>query len=554
MGVTSGLSFRKQSRIIVLWAWIIAPAMGETLTYVLTPQPEKGCTQVELTWATHGRSGSRLCVAQRLGTVADVPALLKDMQFEGTTGVRQDKACWQVTHRSGAEVRCRYTVDPERRRFDWKTTHHPITTATFFHGMGSAFLLVPSPGGDTPEEFEVVVRWRLPTGWDAVCSWGAGRTVGARLKPEEVRESVYLAGTLVMQRTKVPGANELTVAMVDRFGFEASEFAELAAGIIAGQCSFMHEERFPPFVVTAIPVGEAVKAGDSRLAGMGLYHSFALCVAPEGTLTEGVELLFAHELFHFWNGRMLPPEDPQELVYWFVEGFTDYYSLRILYESGHWKPAVYAQWINRHLREYAANPARNATNEAIKAGFWTERDTVGEVAYQRGLLLGLRWHKLARGHGVVEGIDRLFMNLVRRGREGGFKLSNEAIRKLGGDVLGAWFPPEFDRYVVSAKTVDVPADALSPEFTGRVKSVYEYVLGFDRERSLAEQRVCGLVAGTPAAQAGLKEGDELAAWTIPGDTEQKVELKVIRGGKVKKITYFPRGAKTEVLQFTPTKL
>lgn len=553
MGAKCGSGLCRRLCSIAIGAWVIAPAAGETLTYSLTPQPEQGRLQVELSWTTQGRSSSRLCVAQHWGTVADVPALLKDMQFEGTSGVRQDKACWVLTHRSGAELRCRYTVDPERRTFDWKTTHHPITTEAFFHGMGSAFLLVPSPGGDTPEEFEVVVRWKLPTGWDAVCSWGAGRTVGARLKPEEFRESVYLAGKLVTQHTKALGAGEITVAMVDRFGFNVGAFAEMAAGIIAGQCAFMREIRFPPFVVTAIPVGEAVKAGDSRLAGIGLYHSFALCVAPEGKLTDGVEHLFAHELFHYWNGRMLRAEDPQELVYWFVEGFTDYYALRILCESRQWKPAVYAKWINRHLREYAANPAQNATNEAIRAGFWTERDTVGEVAYQRGLLLGLRWHKLAREHGVPDGIDRLFTALVERGRESGLKLSNEAIRKAGGDLLRVWFPPEFDRYVIDAATVEVPEDALEPEFTGKVKPVYEYVLGFDRERTLADQRVRGLAAGTPAAQAGVKEGDELAGWTIPGDTDKKVELKVRRDGKVKTISYFPRGAKTEVLQFTPAK-
>jgi predicted metalloprotease with PDZ domain len=286
---------------------------------------------------------------------------------------------------------------------------------------------------------------------------------------------------------------------------------------------------------------------------MGLYHSFALCVAPEGKLTDGVEHLFAHELFHTWNGRMLRAEDPQELVYWFVEGFTDYYALRILYESGRWTPAVYAKWTNRHLREYAANPAQNATNDAIKAGFWTERDTVGEVAYQRGLLLGLRWHKLAREHDVADGVDRLFTALVERGRDDGHRLSNEVIRKAGGELLGAWFLPEFDRYVVDAATVDVPADGLAPDFAGKVKAVYEYVLGFDRERTLAEQRVRGLVAGTPAATAGLAEGDELAGWTIPGDADKKVELKVRREGKVKTITYFPRGARTEVLQFTPAK-
>jgi predicted metalloprotease with PDZ domain len=528
-------------------------ARAETLTYVLTPDTRQGCVRVELTWQTEGRSASRLCATPHWGTVADVPALLKDLKFGGSSDVRRDKACWQVTHAPGAELRCTYTVDPGRKKFDWNSTHHPIATKTFFHGFGSAMLITPVGGGGQPEEYEVLVRWKLPAEWKALCSWGSGANVGARLKPEDIRESVYLAGRLVTQRVSVPGADELTVAMADDFGFSAEEFAELAAGIISDQCTFMREQSFPAFVVTAIPVGEPVKTGDLRIAGMGLYRSFALCISPQAKLTDGVEHLFAHELFHTWNGRLLQAEEPEELVYWFTEGFTDYYALRILYESGRWTPATYAQWINRHLREYAANPARNATNEQIRAGYWKERDTVGEAPYQRGLLLGLRWNKLAREHGVRDGVDALLRKLIERAQRGTARLSNDALREEGRAVFGEWFLPEFDRYVRKAETVEVPRDALAPAFTGRMEGVYDFVLGFDRERSLREQRVRGLVAGSAAAKAGVREGDELLGWDVHGDADRPIQLQVLRAGEIKKISYLPRGTRRDMLQFVPAK-
>jgi predicted metalloprotease with PDZ domain len=526
-------------------------AGAETLTYVLTPVPDRGELRVELTWQTAERSESRLCVAEHWGTVSDVPALLKDVTFEGASGVRRDKACWQVAHRLGAELHCRYTVDPGRRAFDWASTHHPITTETFFHGLGGTFLLTPAPGGGQPEEYEVIVRWKLPKGWRAVCSWGTGPSVGARLAPENVRQAVYLAGRLVMHTTDVPGAGELTVALLDKFGFSAAEFADFAAGIIAGQCAFMHEEHFPPFVVTAIPVGAAADGGELRTAGMGLYHSFALCLSPRANLSDGVEHLFAHELFHTWNGRLLRAADPEETAYWFTEGFTDYYALRILFESGRWKADTYARWLNRHLREYAANPARNATNDDIRDGFWKSRHTIGEAPYQRGLLLGLRWHKLARDHGVGEGFDRLLWRLVERARNAKFELSNDVLREEGRQILGDWFVPEFDRYVVRAETIDVPADVLAPELVGRVETVHAYELGFDRERSLRDNRVRLLVAGSAAAKAGLREGDELVDWEIPGEPDAKVQIQVRRAGKLRRLSYHPRGAPSQVFQLVP---
>jgi predicted metalloprotease with PDZ domain len=323
----------------------------------------------------------------------------------------------------------------------------------------------------------------------------------------------------------------------------------MTSTIVGQECEFMREEEFPDFVVTAIPVGEKLKEGDSRLAGSGLYNSFALFVAPGAKLDDAVEHLFAHELFHYWNGRLLKARQPERLVYWFVEGLTDYYALRILDESGYWDSEKYAKWINRHIREYYLNPAINASNEEIEKDYWNKRSTVGEVAYQRGLLLGLRWHKLARDKGVPDGIDRLFRSLVTRGRSGGLLVSNQVVREAGARLLGAWFTPEFDRYVERAETVEVPADALAPDLVGELTEVYEFELGFDRDRSLKDRRVRGLVSGSAADSAGLREGDRLVGWDLHGDPDRLVKLTVQRGARSETVSYYPRGMKRVVMQF-----
>ncbi|MCK4341284.1 MAG: hypothetical protein KAY37_06125 [Phycisphaerae bacterium] len=543
---------RRTWLIVVGLALVIPPAVGETLTYVLSPEPELGRLQVELTWETKGRASSSLCVSPHWGGVEDVPALLKNIVIKGASAGRQEKACWIVSHAAGATLHCQYTVEPGRRAFTWASPHHPITTETFFHGIGNTFLLVPKPGdGGAPEEYEVLLRWKVPKGWQAACSWGYGRHLGARLNVNDLRHSVYLAGPLVTQNAEVAGAGELTVVLLDRFGFSLAEFTKTAAEIIAAECYFMHEKEFPPFIVTVVPVGEQATDGELRMVGTGLYQSLALLLPPQAPLTEGVEHLLAHELFHHWNGKLLRAADPEELVYWFTEGFTDYYALRILFESGRWTPATYAKWINRHLRQYEANPARNASNEAIRVGYWRQRNTLGEVPYQRGLLLGLRWHRLARGRGEPAGLDRLFHDLVRRGRAGDLRVTNEVIRSAGNRLLGDWFGVEFDRYVVDAETVEVPADALAPELVGVVEEIYQYELGFDRERSRKAKSIHGLVPGSAADEAGLREGDKLKAWRLHDDVDRKVQIKVHRDGKTETISYYPRGRRSEVLQFRP---
>jgi len=527
-----------------------AAAQAESLTYVLQPEFGRGVLRVELTWETGERRTSILGVSPRWGPIDNVPGMLRDVRFVGATW-RREGSQWILSHRPRQTIRVRYQVDAGARDFSaWERTHHPIAARDFFHGMGNTFLLVPMPAPGTPETFEVVLRWRLPAGFDAICSWGRGRTVGDRLRAMDLRHSVYLAGRLEV-RDAQQDDRRVTVALVDRFDFDADDLLKMATRIIRHQCDFMVEREFPDFVVTAIPVGPPIRPGESRIAGAGLYHSFALFLAPRSRLTDGVQHLFAHELFHTWNGRLLPAAQPERRVAWFTEGVTDYYALRILFESGDWDARIYARWINRHLRQYVQNPARNATNAEIERDYWTQRDTVGEVAYQRGLLLGLRWHALARRRGVPEGFDRLFRTLIERGRQGGFQLTNDAVRRTGVQVLGDWFGPEFDRYVIQAATVDVPPDALEPQLVGELTDVYAFDLGFDRETSLRERRIRGLKPGSAAARAGLREGDVLVGWRVHDNPDEKIELAVRRGDKTAHITYLPRGRRYRVVQFSP---
>jgi predicted metalloprotease with PDZ domain len=387
---------------------------AEALSYTLTPLAQQGRLRVEIEWKTAGRAYSALGVSRQWGTLTDVPEVLGEVAADGVDSVRRQGPLWIFSHRPGATIRCRYEVEPRVRTFDWSRTHHPITTARYFHGLGNAFLLVPhDEEGVSEREFETVLRWQLPAGWKAACSWGVGRSIGQPVRAADLRNSVYLAGELKLKTVRQDGLT-VDLALVEGCGLDIDEFAEMALTITRQQCRFMEEARFPPLVITAIPVGEPLKEGDTRISGTGLYNSFALFVPPGSRLDDGIEHLFAHELFHYWNGRLVQAADPERLVFWFIEGFTDYYALRILLESGRWDASTYAKWINRHLRDYQRNPAIHATNQEIQERFWTQRDTVGEVAYQRGLLLGLRWHRRARDTGVAEGVDRLLKTLVRR--------------------------------------------------------------------------------------------------------------------------------------------
>ncbi len=539
-------------RVVVLVAFGLAaaaPVGAETLTYVLTPRFGEGRLDVKLTWQTGNRERSALRIAPRWGQVDDVPALLRRITIAGAK-VERDNTLWILTHRPDETLVCQYAVEAGHAAFDrWELAYHPITAKTYFHGVGNAFLLVPYPPAGGPAQYETLVRWELPDGYSAACSWGAGRTIGATMAPEDLARSSYLAGDIVTRSVPRDG-RQIGVAMVDRFDFSADELLGLTTRIVNAQCRFMLEDSFPDFVITALPVGPAVKGNGARIAGSGLYNGFSLYMAPQSRLDDAFEHLFAHELFHYWNGGVLAAEAPERAVYWFVEGFTDYYSLRILHESKVWGSVTYAKWINKHLREYAFNPAARASNAEIDRDYWEKRRTVGEVAYQRGLALGLRWNYLARRNGVSDGLDKLIHALVDRGRTG-LAISNPRLRSAGIETLGAWLGPEFDRYVTQAEPVDVPPEALEPALVGRLQDVFEYELGFDRAASIERRRISGLLRGSEAERAGVRAGDAMLAWNIHNDTDQEITLTVTRDGQRQELHYYPRGERRRAVQFRP---
>lgn len=544
------IRMRTAIRGLLVLCGIVAAVRAETVTYECAPDPEAGLIRVSITWVVGKRESSILQINPSAGSIQDVPSLLKNLAFEGAEAVVQEGANWQISHRPNVTLHVEYVVKPRQRNLDWEKTQLPVTNNRFFHGLGRTFLLTPQAGGGLPAEYEFIFRWKLPERWKAVCSWGgAAPTVGAKLTPADIRESVYFAGTLKLASRRDVGRS-VTLAFIDEFDFTADSFLDTATRIIAHQAAFTRETRFPDFLITAVPVGEPVKPGDARLVGVGLYHSFALWLAPRSQLSDALENLFAHELFHFWNGRILRAAEPDKLCYWFSEGMTDYYAFRILHESGDWTPQTYCKWINRQLREYAHNPAIRATNEDIARDYWPKRNTVGEVAYQRGALLGLRWHQLARQKGVKGGLDRWFFALLDQARKNpDSEYRNADLKAAGVRELGPWFAGEFERFVENCEPVDVPREALGERFVGKVTSTYDFAPGFDVDRSRSQRKVIGLHPGSSAAKAGLREGDELLALRIQPDPALESALRIRRDGQERELRYFARGERRELLQF-----
>jgi predicted metalloprotease with PDZ domain len=101
--------------------------------------------------------------------------------------------------------------------------------------------------------------------------------------------------------------------------------------------------------------------------------------------------LFARELFHAWNPQRLGGFEEvggveDERLYWFSEGFTDYYASLLLLRAGLISLDDYLARYNSSIKDYYASPVRLLT----AAEMVQKRRTNGDAErlfYQWGCLL-----------------------------------------------------------------------------------------------------------------------------------------------------------------------
>jgi predicted metalloprotease with PDZ domain len=232
--------------------------------------------------------------------------------------------------------------------------------------------------------------------------------------------------------------------------------------------------------------------------------------------------------------------EPEELCYWFSEGFTDFFTRRLLLRAGLMTREQYAANLEQSLREYLHNPQRNCTNEEIRAGFWKSPQT-SEMPYRRGDLVAARLDFAIRaktaGRRSLDDFLRESVELGRRREQMDVESLLARIERWTDARLAA----QLRAVVVDGATLELPADTLAPCLSIEPESAPRYELGFDSEASNKANVITGLVSGSAAERAGLAEGQRLLGFMDPRRADQPVHVTVLVDGSRKEFSYLPQG-------------
>lgn len=536
---------------VVLAACGAVSASAAELRYTLTPEVEHGALRaigVELVLRGEDDGSTEIELPNEWGGKSELWRGISEFRVSGD-GLRLSDGgspfLKTLRHKPGATLTVRYRITQfwqGEPTVNGSNEYRPIVQPGYFHIIGWTAFARP--------------RWRLAT--SASVSF-RGLAPGWRLASDLEHDQRSLSLADVLESVSVGGdfrvttAGVLRVAMRGTWPFSDEAFVKRLDPIFASHNRFWGDEP-APYLVTVLPL--IAEAGSMSLGGTGLGDAFAFFATdnmPDRELTR----VLAHEHLHSWIPRRIGmmPQENDVSEYWLSEGFTDFYTNRLLVRDGLWSVEEVVRSLNAVMWAYAFSSVRNVSNTTLAADFWKSQ-AMNELPYQRGLLIAaLADDKVRRASKGARDLDDVVLAMKRAIDAAGNAAPPAAIRghfvakmkEQGVDVSA-----DIARFAEEGETVLLPADIWAPcgvLWTGEVAA---FDRGFDGMKTIANKNVLvGVDPQGPAYAAGLRDGMRIRRLDLSEGRDSRVPLTyqvLLDGGGVRDISYLPAGKRKVMLQ------
>lgn len=477
----------------------------------------------------------------------DVTAKHENQTLDGQ--LNDNGSVYTIKHKPNTPINLSYRLDENggRPTTDSGYFYAPVLKNNVYHLIGWSSLAVPKFKRDQLGQRSVLVSlaWEnLPPAWQTTHNI----TPNEAMPISDIFQTAIAAGNFTTIEQKI-GSNTLSSMKVGNWSFTDEKFAEDLRIILTALNQSWHDDP-TDYQVTLLPVMQ--QAGVSSITGTGLHHAFAAAGTTNLDVNNIIPFL-AHEMTHDWiPGRLgqFPTCDDKQKdcatsIYWFSEGFTDYFALSLLKKHKLWTDAEYTTKVNDIIREYYMSPARNIENKQIQLEFWNNPDAERQP-YLRGFLIALNWQTdIQNNPSHSNTIMDAFRDMKDKAKESENIpiLTNEYIIEHFSEWAGRQLKNDFDNYIVNGKTITLNAKSLGTCATLTPKKIYNYDLGFDPNQTLSTNIFSGVKAESAGAKAGLKNGLQFIEKIKGGggDTTQPIVLKVAENERVFEVQYLPIG-------------
>jgi len=414
-----------------------------------------------------------------------------------------------------------------------------------FSGAGNSFILTPVE----PKSYSLSIRWDLATlGPECSGSTSFGEGDVEIKEPRaagRLYSSFFMAGP-VHRYPEEPAANGFSSVWLGSPPFDPLPLMTWAEKLHTFYRKFFKTESEKPYRVFLRynPINPG--------GGVGLHNSF-VATFDEKTKAENLELLLAHEMLHTFAPR-LDYEGANRLgsTQWFDEGLAIFYQRLLPLRAGLIDTEEFLEDLNGTAARYYTNALNDTPNDQIAPHFW-EDTRIRVLPYDRGsMYFAVVNDKIREASNGKRSLDDIMLALLDRERQG-LTNSPETWIDLITQELGPEAEAEYEAMLAGA--VMLPeSDGFGPCFERITMPLRRFELGFDPRVMNEQPRIIrGLVPGSEAERAGLRNGDEIVLPVgldgVQEDQERTLTLQIHRNGKVFPVTYLPRGETVETYQW-----
>ena len=392
---------------------------------------------------------------------------------------------------------------------------------------GEMLLMQPA----TTRPYRLALNWDLTAmgaGARGVWTFGEGNVLLPAGPLSRLRESFFMAGHVSREPPELNGA--FSAVWTGNPGFDPRPGLRWAEQLHGWMSSFFADPSEVTYRIF-LRYNPAANAG----GGTAFPNSF-LWTYGEGVSADHMQAILGHEMTHTWTAT--------DMGKWFDEGLAVFYQQRLPWRAHMISSAQYLADINKTAARYYTNELSHLPDAEVNRDYWTDVRRI-VIPYDRGAIyFAVLDGKIRQRSQDRRSIDDLVRVVVDRNRKG--LTSDQAFwvtllrEELGDEGVAV------HQAMMSGETMVPNSDAYSPCFHRIPAQIRRYQLGYDQRRAVVDQTVIGLIPGSEADQAGIREGDKIVLRTntdgAQRDPAMTLTVKITREGATFPITYLPRGA------------
>lgn len=429
---------------------------------------------------------------------------------------------------------------------DRATYYKPILQEDYFHFIGYGVFIIPDWNESVDRDIEVV--WdKIPKDWEIGNSFGVNSTTQNLFTSiSKFCHATYFSGDFEINKIDVKGF-PVYIAKRGQWKFSSTDLNDLIGTSMLAVRAFWKDYEFPYHLIVVLPIQSKRSKG-----GTGLTNTFEIFVSPDHENVNDLKYLLVHESFHTWNGRKIQRQEPEELVYWFSEGFTNYYTRLILLRNNLITLDEFVKDYNKVLTNYYSSPAVNVTNEKVRA-LTHEDNQIERIPYLRGDIIAFRWNEMIKKSSDYS-LDTVMYDLLYEALNSKMVVSNPNMETLMAKYIKEGVSNDIDNLINEGRDIVLNGDELGPCFELFYADHVLFDLGFEYNKASDNPKHWDITQVAPqslAFKAGVKKGHKVIGKSIYWNrTDKEVVLKIKNSAdSIFRVSYFPLGKKIQIPQY-----